>query len=200
MPQAAVNAFVHVLGPQELFVRFRGQGSWQYVGTCVQAPEPELTTNFLEVFNDYGGRVTPFNRVYDGQIGLVPIVINRMDLAVCRNMRDVSTTTSASHGATTNIGVDNMLERGSLVFGSTDFEFAIKNTFFGTINATTGMVAGRKYHSALVGAYKESSVGQRVQEVAMVIICNNLFYGPTVGFKMYTEDATEGEFSSMTSN
>jgi len=197
MPLAAgVGAYQHAIGPQELFVRFRGTSQWQFVGTAVQAPEPELTPNFLEVFNDYGGRLTPFNLVYDGETGLVPIVVNRMDLQVCRSLRDMAGTA----GNLNAFGVDSMLERGSLVFGIYDFELALKNMFYGTINAVPGDVPGRKYHSAVLGAYKESTVGTRVLECAMVFRVNNIFLGPDTGFKMYTEDLVAGDFANMTHN
>lgn len=195
MPQSAVGAFMHTPGPKEFFVRFRGTGTWQFLGTCVQAPEPEETPHFIEIFNDYGGRSVPFQLVWDGATCLIPFVSNRMDLNVCRNVRDQP----GRFGTTTQVGRESLLDRGSLVIGVTDFELTIRNTYFGTAHQTAGMPAGRKYFSVVLAAYRESTVGTRVEEVAMVFKANSVWSSAT-GFSLYTEDETELELTTLTSN
>lgn len=191
MAQNAAGAFFHTPGPKELYAKFRssvsgGSGTdWQFVGTCVTAPDISMLPKYIDVYNDYGGRSVPTQLVWDGSESRIACTLNRVDLNVCRNIRDQA----ERSGSLDRVGRETTLDRGSLVIGVSDFEFAFKNLFFGTANATPGMPPGRHYFSVVLEGYEEHNTGTRVEEVSLLLRCNNLFL-PT-GFAQFTEDPAE---------
>lgn len=200
MASAAAGAFFHTPGPKELYVKFKtnetfgSAGSeWQFLGTCVTDPGQSTKPNIIEVFNDYGGRLTPIQLIWDGAESRVAVTINRMDLAVCRNIRDQA----ERLGTLARVGRESNLERGSLMIGKCDFELIVRNTYFGTGNATPGLPPGRHYFSTVLEGYEEHTTGTRVEEVSMLFRCNNVYLGGN-GFAQFTEDPTE--FPPLTPN
>ncbi len=197
MSAPAAGAYFSTPGPKEVYARFRtsAQGNsgtdWQFVGTCETAPLPSTMPKFIDVMNDYGGRSVATQLIWDGSESRLVCTLNRVDLNVCRNIRD-----QPRHlGLPGTVGKETNLSRGSLVIGVNDFEIAFKNTYFGTANATPGMVPGRYYYSAVLEAYEEDTRGTRVETVTMAFRMNNIFLG-TGGFAQYTEDP--GEFPNLT--
>jgi hypothetical protein len=193
MAQAAVGAFLHTPGPKEIYVKFasnqtfgRSGTDWQFVGTCVTAPDLSTQPKFIDVFNDYGGRSVPYQLIWDGSESRVAATVNRVDLAVCRNIRDHA----EQQGTLARVGRETNLDRGSLVIGYSDFQMIIKNTYFGTGHATAGMTPGRYYFSTVLEAYEEHTTGTRVEEVSMLFRCNNVPLGIN-GFAQFTEDPNE---------
>lgn len=195
MPQAAVGSFFNTYGPKEVFVRFRGTGTWQFLGTAITSPDYNELPHYIPVLNDYGGRSIPVQLVYDGTEASLSIVLSRFDLNVARNLRDYSKRT----GTAALAGKDGNVTRGSLVLGVTDFELVVKNTYFGTVNATAGMVAARLFYSATLDAYRENGIGTRVDEIACVFGFHTPM-GVDKSFSLYTEDATEIGASNLVSN
>lgn len=184
---------MHVPGPKEIYVKFAdsvighsGGTDWQFVGTCVQAPDLSTQPYFIDVFNDYGGRRTPYQLIWDGSESRVMATVNRMDLAVCRNIRDQAERV----GTLGRVGRETNLDRGTLVIGKSDFQMIVRNTYFGTVNATIGMPPGRYFFSVVLEGYEEHTTGTRVEEVSMLFRCNNIFLGAN-GFAQFTEDPIE---------
>jgi hypothetical protein len=198
MPVPAAGAFFHTPGPKELYVNFRLSGSstsgWQFLGTCVTAPDISEFPKFIDVYNDYGGRSVPTQLVWDGTESRVAVTLNRLDLAACRNVRDQSERV----GTLGRVGRETALDRGSLVLGVSDFQFIFRNTFFGTVNATPGLPPGRVYFSVVLEGYEEHTTGTRVEEVSLLLRCNNILLPNGGGFAQYTEDVTE--FPVLTPN
>jgi hypothetical protein len=192
MPQEAVGSFFHTPGPKELYVAFRanqltsGYQPFQFLGTCVTAPDISEFPKVIDVYNDYGGRSVPTQLIWDGSESRVACTINLIDLAVCRNLRDQS----ERSGLPSKVGRETNLDRGALMIGKSDFQFMFKNTYYGTVNGTDGMVQGRRYFSVILEGYEEHTTGTRVEEVSLLLRCNNVFLG-SGGFAQYTEDANE---------
>jgi hypothetical protein len=190
----AVGAFFATPGPKELYVKFAasltantgaGIGStsatgWQFLGTCVTAPDISEFPKFIDVYNDYGGRSVPTQLIWDGSESRLACTINRIDLAACRNVRD-----QPSHVGVP--GSEYNIDRGSLVIGLTDFQFAFKDTYFGTANATPGLPPGRVYFSVVLEGYEEHTTGTRVEEVSLLLRCNNIREA-NGQFQQYSED------------
>lgn len=193
MAQPAVGAFFHTPGPKELYVRFRTNDvfsvagtDWQFLGTCVTAPDLATEPKFINVFNDYGGRSVPTQLIWDGSESRVACTVNRVDLAVARNIRDQA----HRFGTLASVGRETNKERGSLVLGVNDFELIFRNTYYGTGNATLGMPPGRYYFSVVLENYEEHTTGTRVEDVSFLFRCNNLYLGGN-GFAQFTEDPSE---------
>lgn len=183
------NPAVYTPGSLQLFVQFRGQGSPQYLGTCVTAPEQEREAFKIEVMNDLSGRSVPFQLVQDGEKWLVMATMNRFSLALLQQIRALE-----SGGAA--LGSESGLARGTLVIGISDFQLVVVNTYAGTpaqgATGTPGTLAldlnnSRGFATCNVRKYKESTVGTRVLEVAMAIECLSVFNPATRGFTTYTE-------------
>jgi hypothetical protein len=192
MAVAAAGAFFHTPGPKELWVKFRssllgGSGTdWQFLGTCVTAPDISLFPKHIDVYNDYGGRSVPTQIIQDGSESRVACTINYVDLNVVRNVRDAV----ERSGQPNRVGKETGVDRGSLVIGVSDFELAFKNVYYGTIQGTPGLPPGRYYYSAILEGYEEHTTGTRVEDVSMLFRCNNYPVGSS-GFIQYTEDPAE---------
>jgi hypothetical protein len=204
MPSAAVGSFFHTPGPKELYVRCRQNGSgvlqavqqavsiattgtdWQFLGTCVTAPDISQYPKHIDVYNDYGGRSVPTQLIWDGSESRVAVTVNRLDLAVARNIRDQA----ERIGTLGRVGRETNLDRGSLEIGVSDMELIFRNTYYGTVNATPGLPIGRWYFSTVLEAYEEHTTGTRVEEVSMLFRCNNYYLGGN-GHAQFTEDASE---------
>jgi hypothetical protein len=184
-----MSALVSTPGPIHLWARFRSNPIAAYLGTAVTAPEPEHDFAYLPVMNDIGGRSKAFQLIQDGEDAIVTMVLNRFDLNVCRGIRALHS--AAGGGAITGLGSETPFARGSLVIGVSDFELVVVNKYAGTPAAgNSDLQVGRRYVSAHLEKYKESTVGNRVLEVAMIVKCENGYVvtGPLAGgFQLYTE-------------
>lgn len=183
-------------GPLHLFAMVRGAGTPSYMGTCVAAPETEAEQFKIPVMNDLGGRSVPFQLVQDGENHLIMATMNRFDLAVLRSIRQIE---SGAGGA---LGQETGYARGVLTIGAFDWQLIILNGYAGNAAAGPGGAAavlnvGRRYYSANLAKYKESTVGTRVLEVAMAIRCENVFVPATRGFALYSETDMAGATLGM---
>lgn len=178
-----MGAFTHVTGPQEIAVRFRGQAQGSYLGTAVTAPEIDLNFATINVMNDLGGRSVPFQKVFDGEQHVLSAVLNRVDMTVLKQIRDLTHNVS-------NLGYEGQIERGTLMIGNNDFELQFNNVFYGqsAAPAQSDTPAGRRYASAILLAAKESTVGTRVQEIALQFECNAVFNPTARAFDLFTEN------------
>lgn len=168
-------------GPRHLFARGRANPLGLYLGTCIVAPEPESEFFKIPVMNDLGGRSVPFQLIQDGEKDVVVAVMNRFNLPLLRAMRAVA-------GGGSALGSESGYARGTLVLGVNDFELIIVNGYAGTAaSATIDLEAGRRYYSANLMKYKESTAGTRVLDVALAFECHNLFDKGTRGFGLFTE-------------
>lgn len=184
---AGANIFTP--GPINIFVRFRAspgvyESSTHYLGTCIQAPEPEADYFNLPVYNDLAGRSVPFQIVQDGEKHTIILIMNRFDLLVARRIRNLKS------GGPLPVGTESGLARGTLVIGLQDFELNLVNSYAGTPAAGTtpaDLPPGRRYYSANLLKYKESTIGSRVLEVALAVECLPVFNPKTRGFHTYEE-------------
>jgi hypothetical protein len=179
------GAHVYAPGVQSLWIGFYGTGPL-YWGTAVTAPEFEEMPKYLEVMNDLSGRQEAHQLIYDGTSALITVTVNRLDLGVTRSLRD-----AAERQGVFNAGKDNYLARGSLVLGRSDFSVTVANQFANTVQASPGLNAGRRYYSCTLMGYKESAVGTRAMEVAVVFRAWGRWLGPGLGHALYTEDPAE---------
>lgn len=161
-----------------------------YLGTCVTAPEPEGEKFKIPVMNDLGGRSVPFQLVKDGETWLIPLTMNRFDYTLCQQIR-------ALDGGGAPVGSETGLARGTLVIGISDFVLCLVNQYAGTPSAGTfvgglgnsDLIVSRTFATCNLRKYKESTVGTRVLEVAMMIEAQNVFDQTTRGFTLLTEGA-----------
>lgn len=187
-----MSAFQFTPGPIDLFCRFRpgpaqNFGSPVYLGTCVVAPEPEEEQFKIPVMNDLGGRSVPFQLVQDGEKARLNATLNRFDLDVARLLRAQSSGLFTVDG----IGAETPIARGTLVIGVSDFEFILKNRYFGQPVAGGLVPQGRRYFSANCQAYKESTAGTRVLEIAFQLDFENVYNISTGAFSLYTENLSD---------
>lgn len=185
---------LYTSGCQHLFAQLRGQGTPQYLGTCVTAPEQEAEKFKIEVMNDLSGRSVPFQLVQDGEKWLVTAVMNRFSLALVQSILSLE-----SGGSPAAPGSESGVARGTLVIGISDFQLFVVNAYAGTTaqgaTGTPGVIPldlfnSRGFATCNVRKYRESTAGTRVLEVAMAIECQNVFNPATLGFTCYTLGGT----------
>lgn len=166
-------------GAVEHFVVYGGVG--YYLGTATTAPEVEGRPYYLNVINDLGGRSAPMQKVGDRQQHIVTTTLNRFDWAVYKAIVFAS-----SSG---QLGGDSNFTQGVLTLNNLDFELALVFQQAVAGNTPTGFPVGRRYFSAQVIGYRESTVGTRVEEVTLVMECNELFDATTRQFALYSENS-----------
>ena len=184
-------------GPIELFWKPRIAGtlhsSFLYLGTAVTAPEVEIKPAYIPVMNDLGGRSVPTIHVQDGEQHVVSATINRFDWNVYNQMK--SRQTVASSGTITGEGQ----YRGIIHTGYSDGYFLFVNSYHGVAGGDNGtMPPGRLYYSCKFAGSRESTVGTRVHEIALVLEMNGVLNTSTRKFDLYTEN--EAAWGSVTVN
>ncbi len=180
-------------GPIHHFVIFRNQSTPFYLGTAVLAPEPENEKFKIPIMNDLGGRSVPFQLIQDGETWYVVSTMNRFNLPLARDIRALE-----SGGA--GLGQESGFARGTFSIGISDFMLILLNGYATTPAAGTvpdRLNVGRQWFSCNLRKYKESTVGTRALEVAMIIECQNVFIPSTRGFKNYTESAADISWASL---
>lgn len=185
-------ALQHTTGPIHLFVRFRGASTVFYLGTCEVAPEVTADPSYLPVMNDLRGRSKPHDKIYDGESHFVFATINRFDYPIWKRCRE-----AISHDATlAALGFDGRVENGRLVAGVGDFELILLYDHHGTGAATVDLPQGRIYRSVVVGGYKESTQGTRVQTIAARFDCEGLYDAANRQYLLYSEDLSALTFTT----
>lgn len=181
-------------GPIHLFSRFRNNSTAFYLGTCVAAPEPEHEQFDIPIMNDIGGRSVPFQIIQDGELAYVSATLNRFDWRLLQSLRALpsqaanSITTSPNTGGNPNAGQEFAGARGTLALGINDWQLVLLYQYAGTIsagsftNSDNDLPFGRIYSSVRIKKYKESTVGTRVMEVAMILECHNIYDPVTRSF------------------
>ncbi len=78
-----------------------------FIGTCQSAPEIDIQPSFHHVMNDLGGNQKPFDRMWEGEEGMVSGVLNRFNyLTLLRMMSRPRTNTATPGTAGINISGD----------------------------------------------------------------------------------------------
>lgn len=175
-----MSAALYTPGPIEHYVKFR-TGVTRYLGTAVTAPEIEVRPAYINVQNDLGGRSVPFQKVADRKQHVISTTLNRFDWATYKAMLPDGVTSAGAFGA------DDNTTHGVLSLGYTDFELILRYAYGGTSVIPSDFPVGRRYWSAVVLGSRESTVGTRVEEVALVIECNELFNPTLRTFRLYSE-------------
>lgn len=178
-------AFQHCLGPIDLYIRNRVAGvtnnNWLYLGTAVSAPEFEIKPAYINIMNDLGGRSVPFQKVKDGEQWIVTSTLNRFDYSNYNQLK-VNTTQTA------NIAAGESIVRGRLYLASDDYMALFIFNYKNTVADIGNMPAGRMFYSMTPLAFRESTVGTRVNEVTIVMEMNAVFDVVTRSFPLYTEN------------
>lgn len=175
-----MSAVFYTPGAIDHFVKFR-TGITRYLGTATVAPEVEVRPAFLNVINDLGGRSVPVHKVADRTQHVVTTTLNRFDWATYKALFPDGNTSAGA------FRTDSNLTHGVLTFGYLDFELILRYSYGGTAVIPSDFPVGRRYWSGTTLASRESTVGTRVQEVSLVVECNELFDPPTRLFRLYSE-------------
>lgn len=181
-----MGALFHTPGPILHYVRFRGTGSFLYLGTAEVSPVTDGDPAYINIINDRKSRSKPMQKVYDGKSESVTTLLNHFDFDVWRRVKDAM----AHSVLPADYGIDGKLELGSLVMGIGDFQLAMINGFYGTTSGTLGLPQGRLYYSAVLGAHQESGA-TRVMGMAARFDCDSFLDPVGSGdFPLYTEVLT----------
>ncbi|VTR92148.1 unnamed protein product [Gemmata massiliana] len=172
-------AFQFCPGPIEHYVKFRSGGTF-YLGTATLAPEIERRPAFTNITNDLGGRVLPFQKIFEGSQHVITTTLGRFDWNVYALLSENDV----------GGGVDEKTDRGSLVLGNDDFELVLVNSYAGTGVISNTYPVGRRYFSCVLLGSRESTVGTRVTEVSLVIEANSIFEPSTRKFFLFSDDPT----------
>lgn len=197
-------------GPIHLFSRFRtNPTSFYYLGTCVAAPEPEGEKFKIPVMNDIGGRSVPFQLVQDGELWYVVATMNRFNYNLWQSIRALEagplaglpTTPLSGNPA---VGGESQGARGTLSIGISDWELITLNEYANTVSSgvfdgTSDLPSGRLYYSCNLRKYKESTVGTRVQEIAVAVECQNVYQTASRSFRLYTDTLQPQDVATMLS-
>lgn len=182
---------LHSFGPVHHFVRFRGEALGLYLGTAEVSPRVDVTPYTLGVMNDLAGRQTAYQDVDDGEEHAVASVLNNVDIAVFKRVRD-----RVDHLADPNThGFDDRHRRGSMVRGYGDFQLILIYEFTGVLpahpQADVDMQQGRIYASCPFVAYREDASKTRITEYACTFLCKSLYNPGLRGFQLYSEKSAD---------
>lgn len=198
-------------GPKHVFARFRNNSTAFYVGTCVTAPEDEITNHDIPVMNDIGGRSVAFQVIQDGSDAFVALTMNRFDYALVQSLRGLRSGPAKSllgNGGLNgdgSVGQEVANARGTLLLGLNDWQYIEVNEYFGT--PAQGVFAGlpdlipaRIFSSAKIDKYKESTVGTRVLEIAMLVKFENIYNPSDLSFSGGSGLTLKGLYSEVAAN
>jgi hypothetical protein len=129
-------AKIFTTGPALMYINY---GSWLYLGTAESPPDIDLIGGFDPVYNDLGGTVLPFDRIYEGEEAVISFVLNRYVQASLDIIQAVI-------GSKT-IGTDTFGDTGSII-GQEDRTFQYGMLFPYAAKALyTDMPRGYKFFS-----------------------------------------------------
>lgn len=171
-------------GAIEHYVKFR-HGTTRYLGTATLAPEIEVRPAWIDIKNDLGGRTVPMDKVRDREQHVISTTLNRFDWDTYKALQGLGVGSSPAAVGETD------LTHGTLTFGSSDFELALVYRLFGTSGTPADTPQGRRYYSCVLLGARESTVGTRIMEVALVVEANQLFIPATRLFSFYSEVAAD---------
>lgn len=191
---------INVTGPIHWFMRTPAHSNYSggsvatkiwYLGTCETKPQSQITKYTLDVFNDLGGRKVPFQKIVQGESGVLGLALNRYSIpaydALCTAGGLDSTDGSLGKGSETS------LSRGSLVFGKTSVELWGLNTFYRTTNDPYSVVKkGRYYTCACLEMHEKVKQGTEEDLMLLAFSVQNRWQGlsggvSNLGFRAYYE-------------
>lgn len=202
---------VRTPGPIHTFVRFRNNSTAFYLGTCVAAPEPEIENHDIPIMNDSGGRSVAFQVIQDGSDALFPTVMNRFDYALLQSVRALRSGPAKSVLGNGGIAGDGSVgqevsgARGTLILGLGDVQIIQVNEYAGSNSqgvfaGTPDLIPARIFSSARIVKYKESTVGTRVLEVAILWKFENVYDPSTLSFSGGAGLTLKGLYSEAAAN
>lgn len=191
---------IHVTGPIHWFMRTPSHSNYGvavaskiwYLGTCETKPQMQVTKHKLDVFNDLGGRKKPFQRIVQGETGVLALALNRFSVpaydALC-TAGGLDSTSAPNWGK----GAESYLSTGSLIFGKSSVELWGLNTFFGTTNSSTNTLKkGRYFICADLEMHEKVKQGTEEDLLLLAFSIQNLWAGTSagaqrLGFRSYYE-------------
>ena len=122
MTIAATNSHprIHTTGPVHHFVRVPPDPAdgtpavvYYYLGTCQTNPVIRIRKNRLNVMNDLGGRVVPFQELEQGESASISLLLNRFSNTAYSSLMTLPQGTWSSESP----GVETRYHRGQLTYG-----------------------------------------------------------------------------------
>jgi hypothetical protein len=173
-------SFFHT-GAVDLYVLMRHVQQWYLLGTSVTAPVIEARILTEDVTCDWGGDA-PYQKIDKSEQHVVTANLNRVNYRTFDRLR----TRDVIGG-----GVRYKTHPGRLLLNYKDFRLFLRYTLpsvEGGIAPPDGAARGRLYYSAKLGAYRESTVQSRVNELGLVIECNPLWDNTKRVFDLWSEN------------
>ncbi len=173
----------HTTGPIHNFVRTGGFGItgvdtsatpaskpiW-YLGTCETQPILRITRYGRPIFNDIGGRSVPMQETHDGSDADIGLMLSRFSQSAYSALQTYAANGTAPTPGTDREpqpGVEDLLSRGSLVYGPRTFELWQFFSFYGSVAATTGCPIGYYWPQVKLGQHSLEKSGSEGEVVLL---------------------------------
>lgn len=157
-------AKMYSTGPALLYAAFTG--SPFFLGTCESAPDIELTGEFEPIFNDLAGSRLPMDRIWEGEEGLLNLIITRWNEVISRGL---FTTLGGPIGLLTAAGSSLLGAIGTIMGQEGEtcqmwvaFPFAAKAAY-------SDMPAGYHFHSCMAIGPKKITPGTGVNKRQLIM-------------------------------
>lgn len=194
----AVASFpaIHVTGPVHHYIRLPCHDSEiYYLGTAEVTPQIELQRMRKDVFNDLGGRMVPFQRTNQGQIGALAIMFNRFSKSAVALIR--TGCSIGESGLAFEDGWETRHARGSLVFGQTTIELWQVFDNFGTAFATPGLEIGWYWPVVDVEKLGSPTIGTEDEKLLFVATAFPYWTAPA---SLHSVQSTDRSFQLYSKN
>lgn len=172
-------------GPVAVHVGTGGAGDFvgkpELLGTGERAPRIRNEAGFSPVMSDMSGHVWPFDRIYDGKIGIVTVRLTRWDYDVLRRLQD----RTRSAGADSAPGTDRIGHM--LIMGQMAVPLWLVYPYSTLKGSMGGMPAGYHYHAAILET-DEDQPGATAQSIDLTWWCGRKYDRATGDMVLYDHD------------
>lgn len=197
------RTYLYSTGPNYIYVRFPPVGAGPYVpadglqsgtiyflGTAEQKVEEDLQAQWLPAFNSIAGRMVPFDKNYQGELGQISLLLNKFSHTVVQLLQRFPNNGRVA-GADVAPGRETYLSRGRFLQANGDgFELWRANGFFGTLNAGAypDLPPGRYFPCCQTVRIFEADDGLPDEKVLLLIEPQNVYNAVDGSFYLYSED------------
>lgn len=160
-----------------------------YLGTCEESPDLELVAVEKDVFNTLGGVGIPFDKAYQGEIGLITAQLNRFNAPVYQTIANRPRTFQATTLPGTNTAGDVgslMLQEGLAYACWLLFTFGANGPAPKPAMIAGGMVPGYRFFATyLLGPNRLRNLGTVPKKLILTLGALRVFNPALQTFSLY---------------
>ena len=160
-----------------------------YLGTCEESPEIDLIAIERDVQNSLGGVGVPFDKAYQGEMGMITCVLNRYNEAVYQTLATRPRTFQGGTPGTNTAGdIGSLMLQEGLAF-STWILFTFGANGYApkpAMNGPNGIVPGYRFFATmLLGPNRQRNMGTTPKKLVLTIGALRVFNPALQTFSLY---------------